>query len=594
MSKPISLTFDNLTHLATHMSDDTSIVVKNGGFETRGKIGTFFTQKSTNRHAGNVLFAAVRQQYGNTVADALAPRMRAFRQEGKPLSARAARDILAEAAAMHDGIGRINEDMARHFVLANDGRGDTRNLDAAFDAFCAGHSVNPADRQQIKNLFGEAVLRAAGQEKEKIFSYAQLADMVKDASLPAMKQAWNAVQAQRFLDDDGGRSVDACAAKLGLDGAQKRELGRLVNMAVMQEAQHAADAGKPFDAQVVARAVADGSLPVLKNFAFACGRNVQVSSVAQEMMAWATPENAADLAMLAEHLALQGGLAMGALAAQRLGNMRASQPEGLLTHETIWQGCFREPLPADLRNAGKRAFCDAAFHRLASQFQQVRPEDPGAAAEGMTVLSTGISMEKSLESLRGPVTLVMGDFVNVPGLTPVQNLGPMDKVEASLARDICRRGSFNSLPGYVPTISFGNAGGDVETVRIQDTTGMSAEDVAAYKAGGPSSISHRLVEQARRLCGDNEVQARQVALSMGQSGAFLVRSNSAVLGVFELEHSPLDIDVRRQADGSVTMRFFKPDASPLDMDYTYTVMPDGSSRLTACRMQARAPQPAAG
>ena len=139
MAQPVSLTFGNLSHLANTLSDDTSIVVRNGGFETRGKVGTFFTRKSTNRHAGNVLFAAVRQQYGDTVADALAPRMRAAREEGKPLSARMVRDILSDAAAMSDGIPRVNADMARHFVLGNAGPGDTRNLDTAFEAFCAGN-----------------------------------------------------------------------------------------------------------------------------------------------------------------------------------------------------------------------------------------------------------------------------------------------------------------------------------------------------------------------------------------------------------------------------------------------------------------------
>lgn len=592
MSRPISLTFDNLTHLATHMSDDTSIVVKNGGFETRGKIGTFFTRKSTNRHAGNVLFAAVRQQYGDAVADALAPRMRAFRQEGMPLSARAARDILADAAAMHEGLGRINADMARHFVLANDGRGDTRNLDTAFDAFCASHAVDPADRQQLKNLFGEAVLRAASQETGKLLSYAQLGDMVKDAALPAMKKAWNAVQAQRFLDGGGAdQAVDACAAKLGLDGAQKQDLRRVAVMAVMNAAQKAAEENKPFDAQAMSRAVAEGSLPELQNFAFACGRAINVDAVARDMMAWATPAARADAAMLTEVVAKIGGVAAGALAMQRLGEMRAAQPEGPLTRETIWQGCFHEPMPEDLKEATQRGFSDAMFGRLENLFKALDPDSPTIAATGMTTLSAGLSLEKTLESLRGPISLSIADFALQPSLTAVQNLGTLQEVEVSLALDIKRRGTHSALPGYMPTVSFGVSGGEVETVRIQDTAGMKEEDVTAYRAGRPSSMSHGLVERALRLCEGNEVQARQVIQSMGQSGAFLVRTGTPVTGIAESEHSPLDIDVRRQTDGSVTMRFHKPDASPLDVDYTFIVMPDGSSRLTACRMQARAPQP---
>ena len=53
------------------------------------------------------------------------------------------------------------------------------------------------------------------------------------------------------------------------------------------------------------------------------------------------------------------------------------------------------------------------------------------------------------------------------------------------------------------------------------------------------------------------------------------------------------MDVRREENGNVTMRFHKPASSPLDMDYTYTITPDGRGTLTDCRIQARNPRPAA-
>lgn len=590
MAHPISLTFGNLTHLANTLGDDTSIVVKNGGFETRGKIGSFFTRKATNRHAGNVLFAALRQQYGDTVADALAPRMRSIRVEGKPLSARIARDILADAAAMHQGIGRINTDMARHFVLGNTGQGDSRNLDTALDAFCAGRGISDAERQELKNKFGEAMLRIAKNETQKILSYQDMSDMVRTAGQPAIMKAWNGVLADRFMNDPAhgaGAALDACAARMNLDPAQKQELRKLIGMAVRHEAEIMAEKGVEFNAEQIFRNVADGNLPALKSFAYTCGKGDAPNSVAQSMLAWATPATAADLSMLSVQIANFGGIAAGALASQRLEEIRNLQPEGLISRETLWQGCFHEAMPDKLKDVDFRGFNDAVFDRLGEMFQQTRPDSATVSSEGMTTLAAGLSLEKTVESLLHPVAVTLDDFVNRPTLTPPSELKSLQEVEASLAKDINRRGTHSSLPGYMPTISFGAAGGNVETVRIQDTSGITEDEKEQFRQGHPSPISRSLVDHALRLCGDNEIQARQLIQSMGQSGAFLVRTGSPVTGIAESEHSPLDIDIRREENGNVTMRFHKPEASPLDIDYTFTITPDGQSTLTACRIQAR-------
>ncbi len=598
MAGRIELTFNNLASLANTLNDSTSIVVKNGGFETRGKVGSFFTLKSTNRHAGNVLFAAVRQRYGDAVADALAPQMRAARQEGKPLSARTVRDILASAAEMSEGIGHINEDMARHFVLGNSGAGDTRNLDTAFAKFCAGHNIDPAANQALKNRFGEAILATAKQESQKILSYEQLSEMVHTAGTTALKRAWNEIQVEKLLNDPAGgvdAAVDNFAASMGLDGPQKAQLRKVAGMAAMFEADMCAEKGMDLNPQDLLRKISDGSLPGMKNFAYACGRDVgDLDATIRDTLAWATPGNAADLSMIGEQLGRIGGMAACSLAAQRLGGMRQIQPEGMLTRETIWQACFNEALPDELKECKNQEFNNGVFDRLARVFNEVRPNDPTASAEGMTLLATGISMEKTLASLRGPVVLTLADFNNIPTLTPADRLGSLQEVEQSLAKDLKRRGTHNSLSGYTPTISFGLAGGAAETVNIQDTSGMDPQDLANFNAGNTSSVSHDLARRALELCNGNELQARQVIQSMGQSGAFLVRSNSSATGIFESEHSPLDIDIRREENGNITMRYYKPEQSPLDIDYTYTITPDGHGVLTACRMQARqpAPQPA--
>ena len=597
MTPPVALTFDNLTRLANTLDDNTSIVVKNGGFETRGKVGSFFTLKSTNRHAGNVLFAAVRQMYGNTVADALAPQMRAARVEGKPLSARMVRDVLASAAEMHQGLARVNEDMVRRFVAGSGVPGDTRNLDAAFANFCASKNIDPAAHQNLKNAFGEAVRDHVKADTTKLFSYEELCNLVSTAGTKALQEAWNAAEADAFMRDatnGAAAATDACAAGLGVPDGQKQELAKIVDMAVHHEAAMAAEKGVPFDKAALFRNIAAGTLPELQAFAFACGKGGQnLNYIARDCMAWASPDKAAEFAMLTSQLN-HAGMACIALAAQRLDVMRTMQPAGMLTRETLWQGCFGEPLPANVGQDTEAKFNDAMFNRLGEIFRQAQPTRGGMAEMGMTFLATGITLNKAVESLRGPVSLVMGDFINIPTLTPLPRLGTLQEVEASLAKDINRRGTHSPLPGYMPTVSFAAPGVEAHAVRIRDTAGMSEDDKRAFEKGEPSTISAELARRAVELCNGNDVQARQVIQSMGQSGAFLVRTNSPVTGIAESEHSPLDIDIRREENGNVTMRFHKPDNSPLDVDYTYTITPDGRGVLTACRIQARAAaQPAA-
>lgn len=597
MTPPIGLTFQNLTRLANTLDDSTSIVVKNGGFETRGKVGAFFTLKSTNRHAGNVLFSAVRQMYGDTVANALAPQMRASRDEGKPLSARVVRDVLASAAEMHQSIPRINDDMVRHFLTGNAAPGDTRNLDTAFATFCASKNIDPAANQQLKNAFADAVRQFASGETSRILSYAELSELVVTANTMAMQKAWNEVQAKAFVDDavnGAAAATDACAASQGIPDQYKQELGRLVTLIASYEGAMAAEKGVPFDARALFQEIATGRRPEIQAFAFACSNEKRtVSDVTAESISRAPFDKLADCAMLTSQLD-NAGVSCQLLVMQHLDTLRTLQPTGLLTRENIWQVCFNEPCPDQVKDGTERDFNNAMFTRLGDVFRQALPNNIGAGEIGMMTLATGITLAKSIESMHGPISLSMEDFVNVPSLTPLPRLGTLQEVEASIAKDIQRRGSDGYLPDYTPIISFTASGGTTQTVHIQDTTGMTKEEKAAFEGGFPSSISASLVRHALELCSGNELQARQVIQSMGQGGAFLVRTSSPVTGIIRTEHSPLDIDIRREDNGNVTMRFYTPASSPLDLDYTYTITPDGHGRMTACRIQARnTDQPAA-
>ena len=69
-----------------------------------------------------------------------------------------------------------------------------------------------------------------------------------------------------------------------------------------------------------------------------------------------------------------------------------------------------------------------------------------------------------------------------------------------------------------------------------------------------------------------------------------------ILNFYDAYISKLCLRPFYRENGNVSMRFYKPEQSPLDIDYTYTITPDGQGRLTACRIRARQPadpQPAA-
>lgn len=300
------------------------------------------------------------------------------------------------------------------------------------------------------------------------------------------------------------------------------------------------------------------------------------------------------MATLAPQLNEGGGIAVIMVAMQHLPEMRARQPQGTLSRETLWQGCFQEPMPQDLAAKSQRDFNSAMYEKLQDMFK-ARSEDPTVPFTGMLLLSAGVRLEKALEAVNGAASFQLQDFAFPPALTPLAHLGDMAKVEKETAMDLNRRGTQHSLPGYRPSISFGGVGIPAEaaaTVHIQDIAYMTDEDRNDFEHGRPSTMSHNLAIRAQLLCGGNDAQARQVLLSMGQSGAFLVRTLSDRTGATLDEHSPLDIDIRREANGDVTMRYHTPPQSPLDADFTYTVTPDGQGVLTACRMQARQPQDA--
>lgn len=575
-----------LTRLAdiagTH---DRLVATAEGGIQTSGRVSAFFTAKATHRATAEAFLGAIRNKYGDGIADALAPQLSAMRQQGKPLKARVARDILAQASNMSQALGPANTEMARRFLLGNNGAGDTRNLDHALQDFYAKNNLQPSPA--LRQAF-ERIINDMAANSQKLLSYQDMADAVTMQTLQSRPADYMLCGIDPQLTRDA--ALDACATHLGVDGELKAQLGQLMDRVLVEESA-AGRQGTPAD---FFRDLSTANQTSLQCFAFACGKPGLGDAALRDVMSLTPHRHMGDMATLAPQLNVGGGIALIMVAMQRLPEIRTRQPQGPLSRETLWQGCFQEPMPQDLAAKSQRDFNSAMYEKLLGMFR-ARTEDPAAPFTGMLLLGAGVRLEKALEAVSDAAGFDLKDFAFPPSLTPLARLGDMAKVEEGMAMDLNRRGTHNALPGYRPTISFGGVGIPAEaeaTVHIQDIAYMTDEDKNDFEHGRPSTMSHNLAIRAQLLCGDNDAQARQVLLSMGQSGAFLVRTLSHLTGVLQDEHSPLDIDIRREANGDVTMRYHTPPQSPLDADFTYTVTPDGQGVLTACRMQARQPQDA--
>lgn len=575
-----------LTRLAdiagTH---DRLVATAEGGIQTSGRVSAFFTAKATHRATAEAFLGAIRNKYGDGIADALAPQLSAMRRQGKPLKARVARDILAQASNMSQALGPANTEMARRFLLGNNGAGDTRNLDHALQDFYAKNNLQPSPA--LRQAF-ERIINDMAANSQKLLSYQDMADAVTMRTLQSRPADYMLCGIDPQLTRDA--ALDACATHLGVDGELKAQLGQLMDRVLVEESA-AGRQGTPAD---FFRDLSTANQTSLQCFAFACGKPGLGDATLRDAMCLTPRQSVGEMSSLAPQLNLGGGIALIMVAMQRLPEIRTRQPQGPLSRETLWQGCFQEPMPQDLAAKSQRDFNSAMYEKLLGMFR-ARTEDPAAPFTGMLLLGAGVRLEKALEAVSDAAGFDLKDFAFPPSLTPLARLGDMAKVEREMALDLQRRGTQNALPGYRPTISFGGVGIPAEaeaTVHIQDIAYMTDEDKNDFEHGRPSTMSHNLAIRAQLLCGNNDAQARQVLLSMGQSGAFLVRTLSNRTGVLQDEHSPLDIDIRREANGDVTMRYHTPPQSPLDADFTYTVTPDGQGVLTACRMQARQPQDA--
>ena len=558
---------------------DKNVIVKDGGFKSVGKLGSFFATKTQCRLAADVLIEGIRSKYGDAVADTLAADLRTLRSGGKPLNLRTARDLLTRASDISRGLGQVNADLAQHFITGSGIKGDTRNLDSAMADFFAANGISRDDTVFAKPFF-EKLVKTLAAGSDHLMSYAELAEAVRGAD-PGMVRDFIGVE--RFKTGPGmTAAVDTLAAKHGMTPEQKVILAKVTDMAV----ELAERSGKPLTAESLSKAIQDGTLRGIDSLLYAFELAEDKIPSERKMMGFASNSpQLADAAMLAA--VLEKPIAgPGLWALQKLPEMRVLQPEGAFTRDTIWQACYNEPMPQALRDANTFGFNKSMADRLDEIFKNVNP-DPKAVGRGITLFTSGVKLEKALEYMKGPISIGMDDFLSPPVLTHLTQLKPLESVENQVAVDIHRRGTHNRIEGYDPVISFTGTDGQTETIHIRDTSNLNDDDKKKFLAGIPNPISHALVGKAQAMCQGNDAQLRQVVLSMSQAGTFLMRSVGYATGVDLDEHSPIDISIRKEENGSISMRFKTPDASPANLDYTYTVAPDGRGVLAACTMQKR-------
>ena len=169
-------------HTLDHVADDQNVVLKENGFEAKGKAGAFFAGKTARRNAAEALYHAVRNEYGQTVADTLAPSLRDSLNRGKPLSARTVRTVLADAQEFRQAVRNANEMAVRTFAEGNRAQGDTRNIDAALHDFGVPEVDQPAMKEAILHRLGERAL-----ESTHILSYAELWELSTAVTFEAVQ-----------------------------------------------------------------------------------------------------------------------------------------------------------------------------------------------------------------------------------------------------------------------------------------------------------------------------------------------------------------------------------------------------------------------
>ena len=271
------------------VAEDQNLVLKENGFEAKGRLGAFFTGKTARRNAAEALYHAVKTQYGQTVADTLAPQLRDSMIKGKPLSARIVRATLADAQEFRQAIYDANAEAVHAFVNRNTAPGDSRNLSAALAPFFSELGLNGAEQAVLEGQAMQSIADKAARS-DKLLSFEDFKNIGLSTALSVMQEIY----------------ADRLSAQHGLDAGQAAQMRELVQLASAQ-ASVAAPGRDPLSPGQICLAAERGELPGQQALLFAMGKVDHPDAGVRDAMNLTTNANRVDMALFSESSSHGGG-----------------------------------------------------------------------------------------------------------------------------------------------------------------------------------------------------------------------------------------------------------------------------------------------
>lgn len=269
---------------------------------------------------------------------------------------------------------------------------------------------------------------------------------------------------------------------------------------------------------------------------------------------------------------------------ENLSAMRARQPEGILTVDTIWSVCTNAaPMPAGCgtpaSNLGEHL--ENFFFDKSAILDATRP---GAGMDANLCICSGMKRESAEALAQNHGAVGMDDIFSAPALYTLNGTETLATAELLLAADLCRMGKEDG--GVHSFFSFSQAGHEPVVIDANNPLVAGAQNSDAYNNAQPSEVTSIIRQNVESLCGTNHKQALIVLYGLAQAGLATVRNFSLLTGATKSEHCAMNINVSREANGTIRMDYTRPAGHGLIGGYSYIVQPDGTSRMSALDLRA--------
>jgi len=336
-------------------------------------------------------------------------------------------------------------------------------------------------------------------------------------------------------------------------------------------------------------AIADGSFGGVKYMAFALGKSVKLDKVGQvDLLRWQTPL-LSDLARLYKQVEGDNGLLNKALYFAKLGAMREIQPEGAITANTLWKACLGTTLPQNLHGKSMPEVSQAVEKELLKMLADKGNEwsklkgrgnaDNADSRVGFAQLAIqrGVKLEVCMAGFTENMRMDTNSFFITPNLYDVHKLPSHEGAKTQIAKDLAR--------GFPAGVTMPGVSG-IGSIYISPPT-TESKDNAPFMA-------EAIMVGIEQLCEGNEKQARVAQMGVCQAGGDILSTCASVIyggasisggasaageQEFRNKSTRFTLDITRQNNGDLHLTYSTLPDSPMRVQATYAVSPDGSSRL---------------